>query len=78
MLAQKATSNWPTAASAANKISRLKICADFENFLLPHHFECHWNDTYNWGRDGAQCFLGSMCDARDEYSKKYYRKMLRK
>lgn len=56
----------------------LKTCIDFGNLLLPHRFECHWNDTYNWGRDGAQCYLGSMCDSQDDYSQKYYRKILRK
>jgi len=56
----------------------LKICADYENLLPPHFLECPWNNNYCWGRDGAQCYLGSMCDARDEYSQRYYRKMLRK
>jgi hypothetical protein len=56
----------------------LKVCPDFENFLIPHRLECHWNDTYSWGRDGAQCYLGSMCDSQDDYSQRYYRKMLRK
>ncbi|MGD0438744.1 MAG: hypothetical protein ABSB86_19960 [Bryobacteraceae bacterium] len=56
----------------------LKVCPDFENLLIPHRLECHWNDTYNWGRDGAQCYLGSMCYAQDGYSQRYYRKMLRK
>jgi hypothetical protein len=56
----------------------LKVCIDFENFLLPHRLECHWNDTYNWGRDGAQCYLGPIGKADDDYSRKYYRKLLRK
>ena len=56
----------------------LKTCGEFEDLLLPHRLECPWNNTYNWGRDGAQCYLGSMCDAQDDYSQKYYRKMLRK
>ena len=56
----------------------LKICADFENLLLPHPLECHWNNTYNWGRDGAQCCRISMRYSDDEYSQKYYRKLLRK
>ena len=56
----------------------LKICADYENLLVPHRLECYWNNTYNWGRDGAQTYLGSMCLAQDDYSQRYYRKMLRK
>jgi hypothetical protein len=56
----------------------LKICADFGNLLLPHRLECAWNNTYCWGRDGAQCYLGSMRNYQDDYSQKYYRKILRK
>jgi len=56
----------------------LKTCTDYENLLLPHALECHWNNTYNWGRDGAQCYLGSMRNSQDGYSQKYYRKILRK
>jgi hypothetical protein len=56
----------------------LKTCADYENLLLPHHLECPWNNTWCWGRDGAQCYLGSMRHAQDAHSQEYYRKMLRK
>jgi hypothetical protein len=56
----------------------LRSCLDFDNFLLPHRLECHWNNNYIWGRDGAQTYLGSMCLAQDDYSQRYYRKMLRK
>jgi hypothetical protein len=56
----------------------IKTCPDFENLLLPHRLECHWNNTYNWGRDGAQSYLGSMREAKDDSSLKYYLKMLRK
>lgn len=56
----------------------LKICLDYENLILPYHLECHWNDTYCWGRDGAQTYLGSMRDVQDEYSRRYYLKMHRK
>jgi hypothetical protein len=56
----------------------LKICADYENLLLPHFLECPWNNTYIWGRDGAQTYLGSMRNAQDDHSRKYYRKLLRK
>ncbi len=56
----------------------LKTCPDYESLLLPHRLECAWNDTNIWGRDGAQCYLGSMCNSQDDYSQKYLRKMLRK
>jgi ribosomal protein L32 len=56
----------------------LKTCPDFGNLLLPHRFECAWNNNYCWGRDGAQCYLGFMRDSQDDYSQKYYRKILRK
>jgi hypothetical protein len=29
-------------------------CQDFENFLLPHKYECSYNDPWGWGRDGKQ------------------------
>ena len=56
----------------------LKTCTDYENFLPPHRLECHWNDTYNWGRDGAQSYLGWMCDSDDSHFRNWYQKVLRK
>jgi hypothetical protein len=56
----------------------LKTCIDYENLLLPHRLECPWNNNYCWGRDGAQCYLGSMRNSQDDYSQRYYRKILRK
>ena len=56
----------------------LKVCPDFENLLIPHRLECHWNDTYNWGRDGAQSYLGWMCDSDDSHFRNWYQKVLRK
>jgi len=56
----------------------VKICADYENFLVPHFLECHWNNTYIWGRDGAQCYISPRYQYGDEYDRRYYRKLLRK
>lgn len=56
----------------------LKTCADYEDFLVPHRLECHWNDTYCWGRDGAQGYCGSMRYSTEEWSRNYYWKLLRK
>ena len=56
----------------------LKTCQDPDTLLLPHFLECAWNNTYAWGRDGGQCYLGYMHSSQDEYSRKYYQKMLRK
>jgi hypothetical protein len=56
----------------------LRACPDYEDLLLPHRLECTWNDTYAWGRDGAQCYRGSLRNSRLDYNRKYYRKLLRK
>jgi hypothetical protein len=56
----------------------LKTCLDYDNLLLPHPYECHWNDTYNWGRDGSQCYFGWMCTSDKDYFRKWYQKVLRK
>jgi hypothetical protein len=56
----------------------LKTCLDYDNLLLPHPFECQWNETYNWGRDGAQCYFGWMCTSDKDYFRKWYQKVLRK
>jgi hypothetical protein len=56
----------------------LKTCADFEVLLIPHPLECAWNDTWSWGRDGAQMDQSRLRFSPDERSQKYYRKLLRK
>jgi hypothetical protein len=38
----------------ANRIWALKTYLDLEDFLLPHRWECPWNNTWCWGRDGRQ------------------------
>jgi len=32
----------------------IRTCQDWEEFLLPHKRECHWNNVYSWSRDGRQ------------------------
>jgi len=56
----------------------LKTCLDFENLLLPHFLECPRNNTWCWDRDGAQSYHCRPHDSDDEYSRKYYWKLLRK
>ena len=56
----------------------LKTVLEYDNLLLPHRFECAWNETYNWGRDGGQTYCGSVRDAQDAAGQKYYKKLLRK
>jgi hypothetical protein len=56
----------------------LKICIDYEGLLIPHQLECSWNNNYCWDRDGAQSYCGSMRHSQNEWSRKYYRKLLRK
>jgi hypothetical protein len=56
----------------------LKTCADYESLLIPHELECAWNNTWCWGRDGAQMDHRRLRFSPDESSQKYYRKLLRK
>ena len=56
----------------------IQTCADYEALLLPHRLECAWNNTYNWGRDGAQCYFGPWHKSGDDYLRRYYQKLLRK
>jgi hypothetical protein len=32
----------------------LRQTVDFDEAIVPHRFECHWNEVYGWGRDGRQ------------------------
>src|SRR6266702_718839 len=32
----------------------LRVCQDWEEFLIPHKRECYWNNVYSWSRDGNQ------------------------
>src|SRR5260221_10236889 len=32
----------------------LRTCLDWDEFLVPHKFECAWNDVWSWRRDGKQ------------------------
>jgi hypothetical protein len=56
----------------------LKTCADYESLLIPHELECAWNNTWCWGRDGAQIDQRRLRFSPDEWSQKHYRKLLRK
>jgi hypothetical protein len=58
--------------------SAVKNCVDYEDFLVPHRLQCAWNDNYCWGRDGAQCYYGSMRFSTDERTQRYFQKLLRK
>ena len=40
---------------------------DFQDFLAPHKFECSWNDTYCWGRDGNQIYQALSAQDRSRY-----------
>jgi hypothetical protein len=61
----------------AHKAS-LKTCTDFENFLLPHNRECHWNEVYCWSRDGKQRSFSHSGDSLDPSEVQFYRKLMRK
>ena len=56
----------------------LKICADYEDFVVPHRLECAWNNNYCWSRDGVQGYRGSMRFSVEEWDRNYYPKLLRK
>jgi len=56
----------------------LKTCTDFEDFLLPHQFECHWNEVYCWSRDGKQSYFSQWSDSHDSAEVQFYRKLMRK
>lgn len=32
----------------------LKTLADYDSALAPHKYECAWNNTYCWSRDGGK------------------------
>ena len=55
-----------------------KICADYENLLLPDPLECPWNNTYCWGRDGAQCYHSPWYELGNERARRWYLKLLGK
>jgi hypothetical protein len=56
----------------------LKTCPDYDSFLIPHRLECRWNDTYNWGRDGSQGYVGDYRTSPEAYNRKFYQQTLRK
>lgn len=37
--------------------------------LLKHRHECHWNNTYSWGRDGSQLWNGLTNDHYADFIK---------
>lgn len=34
----------------------LKMCSDWDEFLIPHKYECSHNEVYGWSRDGNQTY----------------------
>jgi hypothetical protein len=56
----------------------LKACLDYESLLLPHAFECSWNNTYCWGRDGTQTYRGNLRNSAEDTDRVFYCKMVRK
>lgn len=56
----------------------IKTCLDYEHLFLPHELECAWNNTYCWGRDGAQRYVGVRYESGDDRSRRYHEKLQRK
>jgi hypothetical protein len=47
---------------------------DYEDLLLPHKYECAYNETYSWCRDGKQLYW----EPSDYYNKEWFVQMMRK
>jgi hypothetical protein len=56
----------------------IKTCADYEDLIVPHELECAWNNTYCWGRDGAQRHMGLRYECGDERARRFLEKIQRK
>lgn len=39
----------------AHKLA-IKMCLDWDEFLIPHKYECSHNEVYGWARDGNQSY----------------------
>ena len=77
-----------TAARGVRRVQKLalQVAGDHDNLLLPHRYECPWNETWSWGRDGKQHY--SALTARDwaqflasregEWPPRWFDKMMRK
>jgi hypothetical protein len=52
----------------------LRLADDFEEFLLPDEYECPWNETYKWGRDGNQLYWNPNKYDSEEWFKDLMRK----
>jgi hypothetical protein len=70
----------------------LRTADDFEEFVIPHRYECSHNHVWCWGRDGRQVWQALTSrdwarhlywvergwDKLEEWPPKYYLKMMRK
>lgn len=56
----------------------------WDDFLIPHRYECSWNDVWVWGRDGKQHWIEPVSRYRpgeeewDSYMREYWIKIQRK
>jgi len=48
----------------------------YDEFLLPHRYECSFNDTYSWARDGGKHL--HFDSNTDEWQHQWYLKLRRK
>lgn len=40
----------------------LRTLGDFDGALVPHRYECRWNDVWTWKRDGGKRLVGRKSD----------------
>ena len=57
-----------------NALHGLMRAQDYEDFLLPHKYECAYNETYGWCRDGKQMYW----EPSEYYVKEWFVQMMRK
>lgn len=52
------SANWDKITARRNVRRKqnqwLKTLTDYDSALAPHKYECAWNSTYSWDRDGSQ------------------------
>lgn len=51
----------------------LRMTEEFEDFLLPHRYECANNDVWGWVRDGKQRYKGPGSGVWKRSLSNYYR-----
>ena len=58
----------------------LSCLGDYDRYLIPHRFECTWNNTWCWARDGRQSliFPNTRSGDRNRFMRRYWLDIQRK